>query len=252
MAGRMSSRVWYASYGSNMCRDRLLCYIQGGKLPTMSPEAPPYPGCRDTTHPASTAMYSIPYRLYFARNSKTWHRGGICFVDHREELEEGHAHHTLSRVYDITLDQFNDIVMQENAFRRDMELTHEHYEAFCSRGFGHSHTFPVPSWYNTVVCVGQLEGRPVLTFTCSEDQHDQPRIPAAASYLGILLQGLQEADLHLDDAVAYLAARFPHANAHTIIRSAASALEEGGKNADKGDKDSSQCGTHAEEDKQEK
>lgn len=24
--------VWYASYGSNMWRDRFLCYIQGGKV----------------------------------------------------------------------------------------------------------------------------------------------------------------------------------------------------------------------------
>ncbi len=58
--------------------------------------------------------------------------------------------------------------------------------------------------YNTVVCVGHRDGNPILTFTCSEDQHEQPRVPAAPSYLNILLRGLREANVALHDAARYL------------------------------------------------
>eukprot|EP00056_Hartaetosiga_gracilis_P013312 m.219555 g.219555 ORF g.219555 m.219555 type:complete len:101 (+) comp13825_c11_seq2:269-571(+) len=39
------ARVWYASYGSNMCMDRLMCYIKGGSLPSMSSSCV---NCKDT------------------------------------------------------------------------------------------------------------------------------------------------------------------------------------------------------------
>ena len=71
--------------------------------------SPPYPGCKDKTAPRESDMFSIPYQLYFARQSRTWHHGGICFVDHRGTLDN-EEEHTVSRMYDISLDQFNDIV----------------------------------------------------------------------------------------------------------------------------------------------
>eukprot|EP00043_Microstomoeca_roanoka_P007771 m.75081 g.75081 ORF g.75081 m.75081 type:complete len:307 (-) comp13966_c0_seq3:281-1201(-) len=204
-----TARVWYASYGSNLCRARLLCYIQGGRLDTMSASKKGYPGCRDKSLPSSEMGYSMPYRMYFARNSKTWHDGGVCFVDHRK-VEEDQRHHTHSKIYDVTLDQFNDIVMQENSMRRDLALTLDDYNTLTERGMGYAHTFPVKSWYNTVVCVGHVDDRPVLTFTCCGDQHDSiSHNPPADSYLDVILRGLREIGLEMEDASRYLMERMP-------------------------------------------
>lgn len=74
---------------------------------------PPYPGCRDSTAPFSTALHRIPHPLYFARQSRVWHHGGVCFIDHEKKVSE-EQEHTLSRIYDISLDQFNDIVGRVN------------------------------------------------------------------------------------------------------------------------------------------
>jgi len=54
----------YASYGSNLCMERLLCYVQGGRLPGMLESLPDYPGCRDPTPPSG--MYARLFVLPLA------------------------------------------------------------------------------------------------------------------------------------------------------------------------------------------
>lgn len=98
-----AGKVWYASYGSNLCSERLTCYLAGGR-----PEGGrrTYPGARDTTPPTDSVALTLPGRIYFAQQSTTW-GGGIAFYDHRR------AGPTPARAYLVTVEQFADIAMQE-------------------------------------------------------------------------------------------------------------------------------------------
>lgn len=78
MAGMSQTYVWYVSYGSNMARDRLACYLQGGRPPGAMVT---YPGARDATLPRAEAGIELPGTIYFASESKVW-GGGMAFYDH--------------------------------------------------------------------------------------------------------------------------------------------------------------------------
>ena len=99
--------VWYASYGSNLKRKRFMCYIKGG---TPEGSARKCDGCfRDRSDPIESRPISLNFELYFAGQSKTWGNGGVAFI--RDSSERGL---TLGRMYLITDEQFNDVVMQGN------------------------------------------------------------------------------------------------------------------------------------------
>jgi hypothetical protein len=103
--------VWYASYGSNLKRERFVCYIKGG---TPKGSAKRNEGCRDKSEPAESRPISINGEIYFAGQSRPWGNGGVAFI--RENSEQGS---TLGRKYLITEEQFNDVVMQENSKEPD-------------------------------------------------------------------------------------------------------------------------------------
>jgi hypothetical protein len=111
--------VWYASYGSNLKRERFMCYIKGGRP---RGGAKQYLGCRDKRDPIESRPIPLNFELYFAGQSNTWRRGekdsgvpgGIAFI--RQNPERGP---TLGRMYLITDGQFNDVVLQENAKKPD-------------------------------------------------------------------------------------------------------------------------------------
>ena len=84
---------------------------------------------------ASGLWDDLPHRLFFAHSSPTWDGGGVAFVDFGEDLElAGDAPETPSRdissvapethrsarygvsyrLYRVTLEQFNDVLAQEN------------------------------------------------------------------------------------------------------------------------------------------
>src|SRR5687768_2345052 len=70
--------IWYASYGSNLNRDRFYLYIKGGPLPGKNRV---YPGCRNKTLPSAEKNLFLNYELYFARKATvTWGGGGVGFI----------------------------------------------------------------------------------------------------------------------------------------------------------------------------
>ena len=85
-------QVWYACYGSNLRRDRFLCYVQGGR-----PEGArrSHPGARNRTAPADDRPMTLPGSIVFGWDSPTW-GGGIAFYD------AGAEGATLARAYLVT------------------------------------------------------------------------------------------------------------------------------------------------------
>lgn len=74
--------VWYASYGSNLNRDRFLCYIKGGK-PKGSEKAEI--GCEDKALPIKEATYIMHYPLYFAKSAVRWQNQGVAFIGLKQD-----------------------------------------------------------------------------------------------------------------------------------------------------------------------
>lgn len=162
--------VWYVSYGSNMLKERLVCYINGGSY-----ESSRYRQvCKDTTPPVSTRTVEIPYDMYFGNNSGSWHDGGVSFLD---TTKKGHA---LGVAYLITKEQFNHVVAQENCGRYPQE------------GY---------NWYENIIDLGKMDGIEIKTIT---NNILRPYNEPCLEYLEILFEGIKEnwpnmADEDIDD-----------------------------------------------------
>ncbi|WP_249413767.1 hypothetical protein [Shouchella clausii] len=118
--------VWYASYGSNMNRERFLCYIRGGQPEGAEIEEV---GCSDPAHPIKETAHRLPFPLYFAQNSTRWQKKGVAFIG----LTPLAGAYTYSRKYLITKEQFEDVVKQENnglAFSIDIDDLRESRTSF--------------------------------------------------------------------------------------------------------------------------
>lgn len=186
-----NQRVWYASYGSNMLKERFLCYISGGR-PEGSRRT--YKGCKNTAHPERSKPIEIKAELYFARNSKTWHGGGICFLNTDEDSDAT----TLGRMYLITPDQFEELVKQESRYEGELRID---FEKAIAQG---SLIIEIKSWYGKLVFLGYDEGHPVFTFT-NENYLEKEFNPPHESYLNIVRRGLQETyGLSSDEISEYL------------------------------------------------
>ena len=147
--------VWYACYGSNLCRERFLWYIQGGGPKNNS-------GCQDKTLPVVERPYSIHHELYFANQSRTWGNGGVAFL----KTEKNEKIQTLGRAYLITTAQFEDIRKQEGSSA---------------------------NWYGHVLDLETLGGIPVKTLTRIPEDVGQYIINTPSlEYLDMLRRGLWE------------------------------------------------------------
>jgi hypothetical protein len=177
--------IWYAAYGSNLSRDRFDCYLNGG-TPDGAKHA--YPGCRDASEPKDDRAGEIDAELAFGGTSLTW-GGGVAFVS----PEQGHA--TKVRMYLITLEQFEDLVAQENWLTVGEVKLHQPVSE--ERIVGPEHV------YGCVLPLGELDGHPVLTVTQHRGTREaKPTIP----YVRHIAQGLREAYAMTDDEIVeYLA-----------------------------------------------
>lgn len=144
------TKVWYASYGSNLNRARFMTYIEGG-----SPEGSTatHPGCRDTTAPLEDTPIRFGGRMHFAASSGRWDGGGVAFMD------VDNAGHALGRAYLLNIAQFDDVVAQENG-KKPGELTVKTDELLKA---GKSDV--TYGLYGTAVHIGDYHGAPVFTFT---------------------------------------------------------------------------------------
>ena len=171
--------VWYASYGSNIQRNRFMCYVQGGQPDGCDSN---YHGCRNKSLPLANSLYYIPSQLYFAKVSTGWHQGGVGFISNNFDRK----YRTWSRMYLITKEQFIDVVMQENDLESppliDFEATQQQK----------SYTLNKNSWYGNLLYLGDQNGYPIFTFTSSNDFLEEINTPHF-TYLSTIAQGLKEA-----------------------------------------------------------
>jgi hypothetical protein len=101
--------VWYLGYGSNLSKQRFLCYILGGKPKHGSNSNL---GCKDKTLPLENKPFEIPHRLYFALPDKKvetcgWGKGGVAFIT--PEVEKEKKFWMLGRMWKITKDQYKEV-----------------------------------------------------------------------------------------------------------------------------------------------
>ncbi|MFD4906292.1 histone deacetylase [Kitasatospora purpeofusca] len=199
--------VWYAAYGSNMHTERLACYLGGGRPADGARE---YPGCRDGRPPGQSVPVRLPGSLYFALESRVW-GGGMAFYDpHGPGIAPARAHL-------LTAGQFSDIVAQEmgGGPGTDLDLGTVLRTGLDRQG---------PGRYRTLVCLGTLDGLPVLTFTApwtlAEAELNAPR----ARYLRTIAAGLTDAHgWSTRRASVYLTTR-PGAAGHWTVKSLHAAL----------------------------
>lgn len=195
------TRVWYASYGSNLHEDRFLAYINGG---TVEGTTRHYDGCTDTTPPEG----DIPIRFegarpHFALTSRVW-KGGIAFID----ANKGETAQSLGRAYNIGINQFDQVVAQENGNPVKTSKPIPLDEVLAT---GRATTGPGP--YQTVLHIGDYNGAPVLTFTAPFSTRDalthtgslqtNVRLPVrtnkpSPAYLRMIGSGLGET-FHMDE-----------------------------------------------------
>lgn len=154
------TRVWYASYGSNLHEDRFLTYIKGGQ-PEGSRRV--YDGCTDTSLPEG----AIPIRFagcrpHFALTSRVW-GGGIAFID----AQKGETAQGLGRAYDISISQFDEVVAQENGLPTKFASPIQLDEALAT-----GRSVIGSGSYETILHIGDYQGAPVLTFTAPFSTRD--------------------------------------------------------------------------------
>ena len=141
--------VWYVCYGSNLLGSRFGRYITGGFCEENNKE---YKGCSDKTLPSKNVAVELPYKLYFAKESRSWDGMGVAFIDLK------YPGKTPGRAYLINEDQLHDIQHQEGP------------------------------WYQ-IFKLGTIEGRPAFTLTGSEKYEE--RLPSE-KYLDTIKRGLKE------------------------------------------------------------
>jgi hypothetical protein len=182
--------VWYAGYGSNLDPDRFDCYLLGGCPPGATRT---YPGTRDGSPALDTRPCVMPGRLVFAWHSPTW-GGAIAFHD---PAGDGRV---LATAYLLTRRMFSDVLEQE--MWREPGPDHDLTEVLASR----RHELG-PGRYETLHLTGELDGRPVLTFTAADPSALEPGQPAPA-YLATMARGLRAVHGLTDEQVdTYLPTR---------------------------------------------
>lgn len=188
MAG-MSAEVWYVSYGSNMSRTRLGCYIEGGRPPGSLRH---HDGARDRTMPVEDIPVMLPGSLYFAGESTTW-GGGVAFYDHDTPGP------TPARAYRITVPQFVDVAAQEMHRIPDPD---DPLEGVILDGLPDARHRAGPGEYETLIEVGRHDGLPMLTFTAPHGRESVPHTHPRPAYLAMLAEGLREAHGWSEEEIA--------------------------------------------------
>ena len=173
------TRLWYASYGSNLLDERFSCYISGG---TPRGAHRIYPGCTDTSAPIASKQIKINAELYFAKVSKTWSGGGAAFI--RPDIDKEFT--TLGRMHLITIEQFIELVKQE--IKLEGELLIDFNKTIKETALDLQRP---DSWYNKLMYLGTDEGYPIFTFTNMNFLAEEIN-PPNEHYLKIIIEGLKE------------------------------------------------------------
>ncbi|AED97416.1 putative histone deacetylase [Arabidopsis thaliana] len=204
--------VWYASYGSNMWKPRFICYIQGGQAEGMIKACV---GSMDKSPPKEIMWKTFPHRLLFGREtSMFWGVGGVAYTNPLTNLND----QTHMCLYRITLEQFNDLLFQENELNVDSDYPFFDLAALrlAEKEGSISLQTASDSLYGNVVCLGKEGVIPILTLTCTLSVVEKfksgeiPIRPPAKAYANTLIRGLvkggrfsiEEAEAYIDNAAS--------------------------------------------------
>ncbi|KAJ4872002.1 Histone deacetylase 5 [Raphanus sativus] len=204
--------VWYASFGSNMWKQRFLCYIEGGQVEGMTK---PCVGSMDKSPPKGITWGLYPNRLFFGREStNVWGQGGVAFLNPLTNLTD----QTHMCLYRITLEQFNDVLFQENGLNVDFDSPI--FDLTALKLVENNGSTPLEAdlapWYGNVVCMGREGDIPILTMTCTLSLVEKftsgeiPLRPPAKAYANTFIRGLveggifseEEAEAYIDNAAS--------------------------------------------------
>ncbi|XP_071731551.1 histone deacetylase 5-like isoform X2 [Rutidosis leptorrhynchoides] len=197
--------IWYASFGSNMSESRFRCYIEGGQAEGMQK---PCTGAVDKSQPKGVLWKTVPHRLFFGQEgTATWGPGGVAFLNPESNDQEK----TFMCLYRITLEQFNDVLLQENVcvdmssfFDLDVleRLESEKNVSLEALKDG---------WYHNLLYLGKDNDIPIVTMTCTHanvEEFKSGKVPIRApakEYEDTLVRGLlQGKQLSEDEARAYI------------------------------------------------
>ena len=180
--------VWYAAYASNLSWYRFSHYLEGGVLAESGRN---HDGARDPAPPRAMTPLVLPGSVYFATESTFW-GGGRALYDQDADGE------AVARGYLITHQQLADVLSQEMRLPpvTDWALP---IKPGGRMQIGNGH-------YETVICTGKHQGRPVVTFTAPWGIADIELLEPAPSYLAMIGRGLLETvpDWDVSSAALYL------------------------------------------------
>ncbi len=165
----MPEHVWYAGYGSNLNRQRFLCYILGG-TPALGSKN--HKGSRDAALPAEDRILTVKHGLYFAlpdghARTENWGPGGVAFIDPETDRDAD----TICRIWRLSRGQYEDVREQEGR-----------------------------TWYDKEITLGEADGVPILTV--SHGRRLEPTMPPSPAYLKTIAMGLKETAGLSDEEIA--------------------------------------------------
>lgn len=160
------NKILYAVYGSNLLKERFLCYIHGGYYMGKN-----HIGCTDKFPPIHSGTMRLPHRMYFAKSSSRWEDKGVAFLDDRKETDE--KYFTQARLWKITDEQFSQIHRQEGK-----------------------------KWYSKILPLGYANEIKIMTIT---GDHFNERNQPSEHYIDVIRQGLKQTmDWSTDQCNEYL------------------------------------------------
>jgi hypothetical protein len=175
--GEKMRKVWYAAYASNLLERRFLLYVKGGVL---AENGRLHEGARNPADPERSVSLSMPGTVYFATESSTWGGGRALYDPYTPGVAP-------ARCYLITSEQFADVVAQEMQLPPgsydDEEIIPSAPGERVHLGDGH---------YETLVCVGMLDGYPVVTMAAPWKMSDVVQLSPAKAYRDVIVEGLHE------------------------------------------------------------
>lgn len=175
----MDNYVIYASYGSNLLTERFMRYIAGGSITGNNFV---YKGARDKTPPKEKIPMLVLGNVYMSGYSDMWGGGGYAFYDPTIPGEVRMAG------WLITVDQFYDVVAQEN----DLESGSVDELALSEMGDWGEKIIPYGDEYSRIISLPLQNGFKCFTFTSPKPKSDMILSSAPPAYYDVIMRGLME------------------------------------------------------------
>jgi hypothetical protein len=167
--------AWYVAYGSNMAADRLRAYLEGADDDCRFGA---HRGCPDPTPPRADRWISLDRAVRHRGRSLRWD-GGVAFLD----IDPAPGVVTPARAWLLGLDQIAGLAAQEARLATAPDLTG-------ATALPPGGTIVIGGgWYDTVLRLDDIEGRPALTITTSQPL---PETTPTDAYLATIALGLGE------------------------------------------------------------